>query len=298
VPSLYTHQAENLRRTWLLFGVFVLLIGALGWGLSVIWDSPVVFPIALGVALVTSLGSYWFSDRLVVALAGARPIEKKDDPELYRLVENLAIAGGLPTPRVYLIDDPAPNAFATGRDAQHAIVAVTTGLRQRLQKEELEGVLAHELSHIGNRDMLVATVAAVLAGLVVTVVHLVVRLGFGGGRSRDHRGAGGLFGVLALLAFLLAPLAATLLRLAISRQREFLADASGALLTRYPDGLARALEKIGSSSPILRRAPEATAHLWISDPKRSTSSASFVTRLFLTHPPIPERVRRLRALQV
>lgn len=296
VPSLYTHQAENLRRTWLLFAVFVLLIGALGWGISFIWDSPAVFPIALGIALFSSLGSYWFSDRIVIALAGAKPLEKKDDPELYRLVENLAIAGGLPTPRLYLIDDPAPNAFATGRDARHAIVAVTKGLRQRLEKEELEGVLAHELSHIGNRDMLVATVAAVFAGLIVTVVQVVFRMGVGGGRSRERRGADGLFGVLALLAFLLAPLAATLLRLAISRQREFLADASGALLTRHPEGLARALEKIGSAPVTLQHAPEATAHLWISNPKPSRSGVSFVTRFLLTHPPITERVRRLRYL--
>lgn len=298
MPSLYTHQAENLRRTWLLFGVFVLLIGALGYSISVIWDSPVVFPVALGIALFSSLGSYWFSDRIVVALAGAKPLAKKDDPELYRLVENLAIAGGLPTPALYLIDDPAPNAFATGRDAKHAIVVVTTGLRARLEKEELEGVLAHELSHIGNRDMLVATVAAVLAGLIVTVVHLAFRMGMGG-RGQSRRGGGGAAAVLALLAFLLAPLAATLLRLAISRQREYLADASGALLTRYPDGLARALEKIAASPSSLRRAPEATAHLWISDPKRTgRGEVSFVTRLFLTHPPIGERVRRLRELRV
>lgn len=297
MPSLYTHQAENLRRTWLLFGVFVFLIGALGFGISVIWDNPVVFPIALGIALFSSLGSYWFSDRIVVALAGAKPLAKKDDPELYRLVENLAIAGGLPTPALYLIDDPAPNAFATGRDAKHAIVAVTTGLRQRLDNQELEGVLAHELSHIGNRDMLVATVAAVFAGLIVTIVHLVFRMDMGG-RGRDRRESGGLATVFMLLAFLIVPLAATLLRLAISRQREFLADASGALLTRYPDGLARALEKIGSAPGALRRSPEATAHLWISDPKRAERGASFVMRLFLTHPPIPDRVRRLRELQV
>lgn len=296
MPSLYTHQAENLRRTWLLFGVFVLLIGALGYSISVIWDSPVVFPVALGIALVSSLGSYWYSDRLVVALAGARPLEKKDDPELHRLVENLAIAGGLPTPRIVLIDDPAPNAFATGRDAAHAVVAVTSGLRARLDTQELEGVLAHELSHIGNRDMLVATVAAVLAGLIVTVVNLAFRMGMGG-RGQSRRGGGGAAAVLALLAFLLAPLAATLLRLAISRQREYLADASGALLTRYPDGLARALEKIAASPSILRRAPEATAHLWISDPKPPGRTLSFVTKVFLTHPPIPERVRRLRELQ-
>lgn len=296
MASLYTHQAENLRRTWVLFGVFVLLISALGFGISVIWDNPIVFPIALGIALFSSLGSYWFSDRVVVALAGAKPLQKKDDPELYRLVENLAIAGGLPTPALYLIDDPAPNAFATGRDAKHAIVAVTTGLRQRLDHQELEGVLAHELAHIGNRDMLVATVAAVLAGLAVTVVDLVFRMGMGG-RGRERRENGGLATVFMLLAFLLVPLAATLLRLAISRQREFLADASGVLLTRYPDGLARALEKIGNSPGALRRSPEATAHLWISDPKPSKRSASFVTRLFLTHPPIPERVRRLQSLQ-
>lgn len=296
MASLYTHRAENLRRTWLLFGVFLLLIAGLGYLFSVVWESPAIFPLAVALALLSSLGSYWYADRLVVALTGAKPITKQDDPELYRLVENLSIAAGLPTPKVYLIQDPAPNAFAAGRDAAHALVAVTTGLRQRLDGEELEGVLAHELSHIGNRDMLAATVAAILAGIVVTLAQIFFRVGhrMGGGRRRAEAGA--VTGVLFLVAVLLAPLAATLLRLAVSRQREFLADASGALLTRYPDGLARALEKISVSATPVRRAPDATAHLWIADPKPSAHATTFFIRLFQTHPPISERVRRLRGL--
>lgn len=298
MASLYTHQTDSIRRTWLLFGAFVLIVAALGWVFSAALESRVLFPAALAFALLGSLLSYWFSDRFVLALTRAKPLEKRDDLELYRLVENLSIAAGLPMPRLYLVDDPSPNAFATGRDARHAVVAVTRGLRERLEKSELEGVLAHELAHIGNRDMLVATVAAVLAGVIVTLADLFARMSFHGGGRRDRRG--GADGVLLALgmvaALVLAPLAATLLRLAISRRREFLADASGALLTRHPGGLASALEKIASSRVPLRHAPDAAAHLWISDPHPARRETSFIVRLFSTHPPVAERVRVLREL--
>lgn len=296
MPTLYTHQAENVRRTWLLLAAFVGLIAALGWVFSTALDAPILFPIAVAFALLTTLASTWWSDRLVVALTRARPVTKADDPELYRLVENLSIAAGLPTPRLYLVDDPSLNAFATGRNPQHAIVAVTRGLRERLEKSELEGVLAHELAHVGNRDMLVATVAAVLAGVVVMLVDLFLRTAhWGGSRSRRREG-GALLGIGLLVALILAPLAALLLRLAISRQREFLADASGALLTRYPDGLARALEKIAATPLRLRHAPEAVSHLWIADPQRPERRTAGLAGLFQTHPPIEERVRRLREM--
>lgn len=297
MASLYAHRAENLRRTWLLFGVFVLLFALVGGLFAAVTESPALFVAALLFAVLSVLGSYWFADRIVLALARAKPIGKRDDPELFRLVENVSIAAGLPTPRVFLIDDPAPNAFAAGRDPAHAVVAVTRGLREQLERVELEGVLAHEMAHIGNRDVLVATVAAILAGVVVTLVDLFLRLGYGGGRRRAGHAGALAVGVL-LVSAILAPLAATLLRLAVSRQREFLADASGALLTRYPDGLARALEKIAASPFRLRHAPDAVAHLWIATPKPPGEGLSWFTRLFLTHPPIPERVRRLRALSV
>lgn len=298
MPTLYTHRAENIRRTWLLLGAFVALIAVLGWFFASAAGSPLLFPLAVAFALLSSVGSYWFSDRLVVALTRARPIAKQDDPELTRLVENLSIAAGLPMPKLYLVDDPALNAFATGRNAEHAIVAVTRGLRENLDKAELEGVLAHELSHIGNRDMLVATIAAVLAGVVVMLVRVFLHVGSYGGDRRDRRGGGGAFLAIGFLAaMILAPVAATLLRLAISRRREFLADASGALLTRYPDGLSRALEKIAATSVRLRHAPDATAHLWIADPKLPDRTSAFA-RLFLTHPPVSERIRRLRGMSV
>lgn len=298
MPSLYTHRAANIGRTWTLFGVFVLLVGTLGWIFAAVLESPVLFPLAVGFALLSALASYWFSDRLVLALTRAKPVAKRDDPELYRLVENLSIAAGLPMPKVYLIDDPAPNAFATGRSPARAVVAVTRGLRERLADEELEGVLAHELSHIGNRDMLVATTAAVLAGVVVTLADLFFRMGAFHGRRNRRESGGAFLAVGALVALVLAPLGATLLRLAISRQREYLADASGSLLTRYPEGLARALEKIAASPARLAHAPEATAHLWISAPKPAAGGVSWLTRLFLTHPPTADRVRRLRELRV
>lgn len=299
MPTLYTHRAENIRRTWLLLGAFVLIIAALGWVFSSALDSPVIVPAALGFALLTSVSSYWFSDRLVIALARAKPVAKADDPELYRIVENLSIGAGLPMPRLYLVDDPAMNAFATGRDAAHATIAVTRGLRSALERPELEGVLAHELSHIGNRDMLVATVAAVLAGMVVILVRVFLHTGSVGGGRRGRRGPeGALVAVGLLAAIILAPLAATLLRLAISRRREFLADASGALLTRHPEGLARALEKIAATPWRLRHTSDAIAHLWFSDPEVVERRASAFVNLFLTHPPVAERVRRLREMGV
>lgn len=298
MPTLYTHQAENVWRTWLLFGAFVGLIALVGWLFAGYYGNPLLFPLAVGIALVSSLASFWFSDRLVIALVGARPLAKRDDPELYRVVENLSITAGLPTPRLYVVPDEAPNAFATGRDARHAAVAVTQGLRELLDDEELAGVIAHELSHIGNRDMLVATVAAVFAGIIVTLVDVFFRTQFFGGRGDDRRGANAFAAVGLIVALLLAPLAATLLRLAISRQREFLADASGALLTRYPDGLARALEKLGTARRPLQHAPAAISHLWIAAPTKAPRRQSALAQLFLTHPPLAERVRRLRALQV
>jgi heat shock protein HtpX len=245
-----------------------------------------------------SILSYWFSDKIVLGLSGAHEIKKEENPELYNIVENLSITAGLPMPRVYVMEDPALNAFATGRDPKHAVVAATRGLLQRLNKTELEGVIAHELSHIGNRDILLSTVVVVLVGFVALLSDFFLRFSFfGGHRSRDNEGKGGQLGaVLAIAGIILAilsPLIATLIQLAISRKREFLADADGALLTRYPEGLASALEKISADPRPLAAANKATAHLFISNPFKGKKISS----LFLTHPPAEERIQILRGME-
>lgn len=249
-------------------------------------------------SVVVNIVSYWFSDQIALSLTGATPITKEDMPELYVLVENLCITAGLPMPKIYRIDDPAPNAFATGRDPEHASIAVTTGLLPLLNKSELEGVLAHELSHIGNRDTLVTTIVVVLAGLVAMAADFFLRANFL--RSNDNNDKGNVLGlVFVIIGSLLAPLAATLIQLAISRKREFLADASGALLTRYPEGLASALKKISSFTQPMKDANNATAHLFIANPmghavsQDGAEEVSWVTKLFMTHPPVSERVDAL-----
>lgn len=293
MSTLYTHQSENVQKTWLLMGGFLVLTIALGYGIS--WwvgDSSILY-IAVIFAIVMNIGSYWFSDKLVISMTGAKPITRAEAPELWNVVENLSITAGLPMPKVYIVNDPAPNAFATGRDPEHAVVAATTGLLQILNRTELEGVMAHELSHVGNRDMLVMTVAVVLAGFVAMVADLFLRMTlWGGGGDRKHP----IFLVLGIVGIILAPIAAQLIQMAISRKREYLADASGALLTRYPEGLASALEKISGYGAPMRRASHATAHLFISDPfggeKRTMGQK--IGGLFQTHPPAAERIRILR----
>ncbi|OHA47901.1 MAG: zinc metalloprotease HtpX [Candidatus Terrybacteria bacterium RIFCSPHIGHO2_01_FULL_48_17] len=274
---------------------FIVLLGVIGAAFSAYFETPTIFYMVLAFSVLTTFFSYWFSDRVVIALSGAKPIQKQDDPPLWRMIENLSITAGLPMPKVYVVEDPSPNAFATGRDPKHSVIAVTTGLRRMLDESELEGVLAHELSHIGNRDMLVATIAAVLAGIIVTIVHIFVRMTLRGGLGGNRRGNAGAIALVGLIAALiLGPLAATLLRLAISRSREFLADASGALLTRYPDGLARALEKIGNARIPMRHRSDAIAHLWLSDPQIEERKTSWFAKMFMTHPPMEERIRALR----
>ena len=244
-----------------------------------------------------NVGSYWFSDKVVVAMTGAKPVQQGEHRELWNLVENLSITAGLPMPKLYIVEDPAPNAFATGRDPEHAVVAVTTGILDILDRTELEGVLAHELSHVGNRDMLVSTVAVVLAGFVAIVADMFMRsMMFGGGDNRDRHPA---FLIIGVVGIILAPIAAQLIQLAISRKREFLADASGALLTRYPDGLANALEKISAYSRPMKRANNATAHLFIADPfgSEKKSIGQRVSNLFQTHPPVDDRIRALKGME-
>jgi heat shock protein HtpX len=295
--TLYTLAESNMRKTWLYLGFFLALVLFLGWIVSLYFESPFIFWISFLVSVLASLGSFWYSDKIVLAMSRAQPIEKKDNPELYRLVENLCITAGLPLPKIYIIDSSAPNAFATGRNPQHAVIAVTSGLLEKLERVELEGVIAHELAHVGNRDALLATIIVVLVGLVIRVADLFFRSGFKGRQNREEKGSP-VLAILGILFLILAPFLAQMVRFAISRKREFLADATGALLTRYPEGLARALEKIASSPVPLRVASNATAHLYIVSPFKGRQTQNWLIKLFSTHPPIEERIRALREMKV
>jgi heat shock protein HtpX len=294
--NLYTHAESNVRKTRFLIIFFLIFIIFLGWLFSYLLNNYIFLVIAFIFAIFQSFSSYWYSDKIVLSLTKARPIEKKDNPEFYRLVENLCITAGLPLPKIYIIDESQPNAFATGRDAKHAVVVVTRGLLEKLERVELEGVIAHELSHIGNKDMFLQTVVVILVGVVAMLSYFFLRISFWGG-GRRSRGSGGLILlILGIVAALLAPIAASLIQLAISRKREFLADASGALLTRYPDGLARALEKISQDPNALKVANNSTAHLFIASPFRGKERTSWFTKLFMTHPPVEERIKALRGM--
>lgn len=297
--TLYTQADSNIHKTWFLITGFLVFIIVLGWLFSYLLDNSLILVIAVIFSIVQSFISYWYSDKIVLAMVRAEPIEKKDSPELYRLVENLCITAGLPLPKIYILNEAQPNAFATGRDNKHAVIAVTRGLLERLDRVELEGVIAHELSHIGNKDMLLGTVAVVLVGIIALLSDFFLRISFwGGGRRRDSRDSGPLLAILGIAAAIIAPLAASLIQLAISRKREFLADATGALLTRYPEGLARALEKISQNETNLRVANHSTAHLYIASPFRGGSSQSWLNKLFSTHPPIEERIQALRGMEL
>lgn len=296
---MYDQIAANKRRTALLIVVFFALVLAIGYVFGRAFDigyGGVL--IAFVVAVAMTWGSYWYSDRIVLALSRARPVDRDVEPYLVNTIEGLSIAAGLPVPRAYVIDDPAPNAFATGRDPEHAAVAVTTGLMQKLDRLELEGVIAHELAHIKNRDTLIQTLAAVLAGTVVLASDWMLRsLWWRGGRRRDSEGAGqlqALFALVGIALAILAPIFATLIQMAISRQREYLADANGALLTRYPAGLASALRKIAQDPNRLSVANKATEPLYIYNPLKDYGGG--LNALFNTHPPVEERIRRLEAM--
>ena len=298
---VYDRVDRNRRNTLLLLGVFVLLLAGLSIVIGVVIGLPVPFaPLLIIPFVVFALISYYASSNIALAMSGAKEVTKEEEPELIRTVENLCIGAGLPMPKVYLIDDGSPNAFATGRDPDHAAIAVTRGLIQKLEPLELEGVIAHELSHIGNYDIRVMTIVVVLVGLSALMADFLLRLTFfGAGRRSSNRGRSGgaavliIYGV-ALLGAILTPLIAQAIRFAVSRQREFLADASGVLLTRYPEGLARALEKIAGDPDPLEVANKATAHLYINNPLQEHKS--MLNNLFSTHPPIEERVRLLRAM--
>ena len=290
--NIYTHQDRNIFKTWFLMALFFVLVIFIGWFISYYYENRGILYFAVFFAIFMNIFSYWFSDKIVLKLHKAKLVTRAEHFDLWNATENLSIAAGLPMPKLYIIEDSAPNAFATGRNKEHAVVAVTTGLLSILDKNELEGVIAHELSHIGNRDMLLSTVVVVLVGFIALISDLFLRAHvFGNARGRDGR-AGAVLMVIGIVLAILAPLVATLIRLAISRKREFLADASGALLTRYPEGLASALRKISSGGEPMRTANSATAHLFISNPFGAKKNSGF-HKLFMTHPPVEERVLAL-----
>ncbi len=296
---MYNSIASNKRKTWALLIAFTILCTALFLVLGINLGMNYWQSIALGAGFSILYGSisYFFSDKVALFAAGATPIKKQDHFELYTMVENLAITAGLPTPKIYIINDPTPNAFATGRNPEHASVAYTTGILQILNKQELQGVTAHELSHIKNYDIRIMTIVVVLIGLVVLISDILLRVGLfgGGGRSRENNGQAAIaFLVIGLIAAILAPFIAQIIQLAVSRSREYLADASGAMLTRYPQGLASALQKIQQHAGKLQNANHATAHLYIANPFGGKNAhRGFFNRLFATHPPTEERIKRL-----
>lgn len=288
MATLYNEADKNTRMTWIYITGFLIFVIGIGYFFANLMGNRVILYGAVIFSTLMSIGSYWFSDKIVLSMSGAKEVTPDNARELYNLVENLCITAGLPLPKIYIIEDSAPNAFATGRDPEHGVVCFTTGILQKLEKVELEGVVAHELSHIGNRDILLSTVIVVLVGFVALIADWFQHWAFWGGDDEDNKNP--LLIIAGILLSLLAPLAATLIQLAISRKREYLADASAALLTRYPEGLARALEKISADQEPLEAANRATAHLYISNPFKGGN----IAKLFSTHPPIEERVARLR----
>ena len=298
--SIYSQISSNKLKTWVIISLFIVFITTLmyvygnasGYGLSFVG-------IALIISGLMSFVSYYYSDQIILGMSSAKQIKKKDNPELFRIVENLCIGAGIPMPKVYVINDSAPNAFATGRDPKHAVVCATTGILEKLNKSELEGVIAHELSHIRNFDIRLMAIVVVLVGLVALLADFFMRsLWYGGGRrnSREGNSAQGVFLLIGIALAILSPIIASLIQLAVSRKREFLADASGALLTRYPEGLATALEKIAKDKEPLEVANNATAHLYIENPFKSKTPGHWFTNLFNTHPPVEERIKILRSM--
>jgi heat shock protein HtpX len=301
---VYEEIAQNRRRTVLLMVGAVVFLAAVGYGIGWFFDTgPVGLVIAAVVAVVLALGSYFGGDRVVLASARAKEVTPEEEPRLHNIVEGLAIAAGVPKPRVYVIPEAAPNAFATGRDPEHSSVAVTQGLLQIMNRVELEGVIGHELSHVVDRDILVGTVVATLVGAAVLLSEFFMRSwwwgGFRGRRGSDSNGGGATLVIFALGFVLLAiaPIAGQIIKLAVSRNREYLADAQGALLTRYPPGLISALRKIEAAPHAMHAANNATAHLWLNQPSRVPGErTSALEKLFSTHPPIAERIRRLEEM--
>jgi heat shock protein HtpX len=277
---------------------FFVMVMALGLVFSQVYGNANILYIAVFASVFMNIASYWYSDKIVLSLSGARLVTRDEYPDLWNVTENLSITAGLPMPKLYVIDDAVPNAFATGRNKDHSAVAVTSGLLAILDRSELEGVVAHELAHIGNKDILLQTVVVILVGFITLLSDMFLRMGFFGG-NRDERGGGQAQGVIMIVGIVLAilsPITAVLIQLAVSRKREFLADATAALMTRYPEGLASALTKLESHAGTMKRANHATAHLFIANPFGDVSKKKgFLTSLFMTHPPTEERVSALLA---
>ncbi len=294
--TLYQNITSNTRKTWGFLILFFFLIIALGYFISEIYGQPGFLYFAVIYALVSNFVSYWYSDKIVLALNRAQKIDQSSYPEVFNLLENLCIATGLPMPALYLINDESPNAFATGRDEHHASIAVTTGLLSRLNRTELEGVLAHELSHVKNRDILLSTVVAVLVSVITILADWSIRFSFMSRNDDRKREGNGALLIIGLIFIILSPVVATIIQLAISRKREFLADSSGALITRYPDGLIHALEKISAYPVGMAHTSTSTAHLFFASPFKAKDLKNFFVRIFATHPPVEERIKALQSM--
>ena len=297
MATLYNQADKNTRLTWTYITGFLIFVIGVGYVFAGAMGNSTILYVAVIFSVLMSFGSYWWSDKIVLAMSSAKEIDHDSNREIYHIVENLCITAGLPVPKIYIIEDTAINAFATGRDPEHGVICLTTGIISRLEKKELEGVIAHELSHIGNRDILLSTVVVILVGFVTLLADFFRHWAFFGRRGSDNEGGGQLRLIMIILAVvlsILAPIAGVIMQLAISRKREFLADADGALLTRYPEGLASALEKISRDTEPLEAANRATAHLFIANPFKGKK----VSSLFQTHPPIEDRVRALRGMNV
>lgn len=290
--SVYSQIAANKRKTIFIMSVFVLIIGAIGYAYGLYVGNFQSLYVIFGFAVIYSIISYFVSARIALAVNGAKQISKSDNPRLFRMVENLSITTGLPMPKLYIMNDPAPNAFATGRDPQHASVAATSGILELLDDNELEGVLAHEMGHVQNYDIRVMMIVFACVSIIGLLSDFLLRIMWFGGRGDDDEGGSPITIILALVLAILAPIVATLVQLAVSRRREFLADATGALTTRYPEGLASALRKIENSSVTMRRQNSSTAHLFFSNPLKKKS----FSKLFSTHPPTSERIARLEQM--
>lgn len=297
--TIYSEIDNNRRRTWVIIALFILLITTVGFIFGKAWgDSGVGLGVAFIISGLMSFGSYYFSDSLVLTMSGAKEIGEEDRPDLFHIVQNLCIGDGLPVPKIYIIDDTAPNAFASGRDPKHAVICVTSGILDKLDHQELEGVIAHELSHIKNYDTRLMSIVVVLVGVITLIGDWFLRSLWWRGRDDNREGGSiqNLFIVLGIILAVISPITASLMQLALSRRREFLADANGAYLTRYPDGLARALEKISRDKEPLEAANNATAHLFIVNPFKGKDINAWFSGLFDTHPPVEERIKALRSM--
>lgn len=309
-PSLYTQQDKNVAKTWFLMIIFFILVMMIGWVFSYVYNDPIILYFAVGFSLIMNFVSYFKSDKIALAVSRARPADPEQYKEVYRITENLCITAGIKMPRLYIIEDSAPNAFATGRNQDHSAIALTTGLLAIMERTELEGVIAHELAHIGNRDILLQTIVVVLVGVITLLADFFLRSTFLRGRGgRDNGQLGLILLFVGIGLSILSPIVATAIQLAISRKREFLADATGALITRYPEGLASALEKISNHAGGIKAKNHATAHLFIASPLggdrdgngipdyKEGKKRKFLDRIFSTHPPVEQRIAALRGIK-